>query len=121
MPPACLPTGTIPAGAPAATAAPRSVDVFWQVLADAGADVILNGHDHTYERLADDGMRQFVVGTGGDRCIPSRSRRCPRPRSRSRPLPMGCCGSPSVPGAYEWEFLALGDSGFTDAGSGDCG
>src|SRR5215471_6240769 len=48
---------------------------FWQILYNAGVDVILNGHDHLYERFApqtpdgirDDarGIRQFTVGTGG--------------------------------------------------------
>ena len=47
---------------------------FWDALQDAGADVILVGHDHLYERFApqapdgsafDGGIRQFTVGTGG--------------------------------------------------------
>ena len=47
----------------------------WKVLYDAGADVVLAGHDHTYERFAPQnpkarptrsaGSAQFVVGTGG--------------------------------------------------------
>jgi hypothetical protein len=47
----------------------------WQLLYDAGAELVLSGHDHDYERFAlqdadgrrDEarGMRQFVVGTGG--------------------------------------------------------
>ncbi len=52
-----------------------SVQPFWQALYDYGADVVLNGHDHTYERFAlqnpsggadpTRGIREFVVGTGG--------------------------------------------------------
>jgi acid phosphatase type 7 len=48
---------------------------FWQTLFESGADVILVGHDHIYERLAPlnpqgqidarRGIRQFTVGTGG--------------------------------------------------------
>ena len=48
----------------------------WQILYNHGADVILNGHDHRYERLAridpnDNkdlayGMRPIIAGTGGD-------------------------------------------------------
>ena len=48
----------------------------WQALYDYGADVILNGHDHDYERFAPqtptgvrdnvNGIREFVVGTGGN-------------------------------------------------------
>ena len=47
----------------------------WSTLAKAGAEVILNGHDHLYQRFAPldasghinrvRGMREFVVGTGG--------------------------------------------------------
>jgi acid phosphatase type 7 len=48
---------------------------FWRALYRAGADVVLVGHDHDYERFAAQtpagradparGIRQFVVGTGG--------------------------------------------------------
>ena len=48
---------------------------FWDALYQAGADVVLNGHDHNYERFAPQnpsgqpdptqGIREFVVGTGG--------------------------------------------------------
>jgi hypothetical protein len=47
---------------------------FWKALYDFRADVILNGHNHNYERFAlqdpyrspvPDGIREFVVGTGG--------------------------------------------------------
>jgi len=51
------------------------MQAFWQVLYDAGADVILSGHEHNYERFAPQtpdgtadparGIREFVVGTGG--------------------------------------------------------
>jgi hypothetical protein len=41
-------------------------DAFWNALAAAGADVVLFGHDHDYERMDPiDGIRPFVVGTGG--------------------------------------------------------
>ena len=52
-----------------------SVDPFWQLLYADGADVVVNGHDHDYERFApqdpngvedrERGIRQFVAGTGG--------------------------------------------------------
>jgi 3',5'-cyclic AMP phosphodiesterase CpdA len=47
----------------------------WKLLADAGAELVLSGHDHDYERFAPQdadgrldparGIRQFVAGTGG--------------------------------------------------------
>ena len=58
-----------------------TVAPFWNVLYDAGADLILNGHDHDYERFApqdpngnrdkDHGIVEIVVGTGGGRCAAS--------------------------------------------------
>ncbi len=38
----------------------------WNLADAGGVDVVLNGHDHIYERFAPiDGMTQFTVGTGG--------------------------------------------------------
>jgi hypothetical protein len=43
-----------------------AVEPLWEALADAGAELVVNGHDHNYERFALlDGMREVVVGTGG--------------------------------------------------------
>jgi hypothetical protein len=47
---------------------------FWRELYAAGADIVINGHDHSYQRttLVDPwgtptpgGLREFIVGTGG--------------------------------------------------------
>ena len=53
----------------------RTMRDIWQALYDAGADLVLAGHDHDYERFAPQdadgkadpvrGIREFVVGTGG--------------------------------------------------------
>ena len=60
----------------------------WVDLYAAGADIVLNGHDHNYERFAKqnasgvakaDGVREFVVGTGG------RALRAVRSDSRQQP------------------------------------
>ncbi len=54
-------------------AAPRtggttSVEPFWALLAADGAEVVLNGHEHNYERFgAQRGITEFVIGTGGRR------------------------------------------------------
>lgn len=100
----------------------------WQILFAAGADMILVAHDHDYERFAPlndqgkldraQGMRQFVVGTGGATLTPFRFR---RPDSEG--------GSNSVHGVlklvlkkngYEWEFLPTVPGGFTDRGASFC-
>jgi calcineurin-like phosphoesterase family protein len=50
-------------------------DYFWQTLRAAHADIVLNGHIHTYARFAPQdasgnadpgGVREFIVGTGGE-------------------------------------------------------
>ncbi len=51
------------------------VQPLWQALYEAGAEVVLNGHERLYERFAPQdpagrpdpqhGLRQFIVGTGG--------------------------------------------------------
>jgi hypothetical protein len=56
------------------SAMPSGVKAFWVDLYAAGADVILNGHEHNYQRYAkqdpsgqaaERGIREFIVGTGG--------------------------------------------------------
>ena len=51
------------------------VGPLWTALYSAHADIVLNGHDHLYERYAQqdpsgvaaaNGIREFVVGTGGE-------------------------------------------------------
>ena len=50
-----------------------SVQLLWQALADRGADLVLSGHDHHYERFEpkDGGLVQYVVGTGGRSLYPA--------------------------------------------------
>jgi acid phosphatase type 7 len=54
--------------------ADRGIDALWDRAVRRGVDVVLNGHDHNYERFArlgangkprPNGTREFVVGTGG--------------------------------------------------------
>jgi hypothetical protein len=53
---------------------PSGARAFWDDLYSAGADIVLNGHEHNYQRYAKqdpagqavaNGVREFVVGTGG--------------------------------------------------------
>jgi len=66
----------------------RTMQNVWRILDEMGVDVVINGHDHHYERFnaqdadrnADpNGIVEFVVGTGGiglrDEEIPPRNRR----------------------------------------------
>jgi hypothetical protein len=108
-------------GAHGGTTAVRGL---WELLYAAGADVILSGHDHDYERFApqdpwgnrDDafGLRQFVVGTGG---AGLRSRASQEPHSEVFASAHGVLRLTLRPGAYEWAFVPVAGGTFTDAGT----
>ena len=99
----------------------------WSALQDAGADVVLVGHEHGYERLAPlsarglvdpaRGIRSFVVGTGG------RSHygfRAPIPGSEVRDASsFGVLELTLGDGRYAWRFRSAVGS-FADAGSASC-
>jgi hypothetical protein len=104
------------------------VQPFWQALYDYGADVVLNGHDHTYERFAPQnpsgradpnrGIRQFVVGTGG-----AGLSRFPtiRPNSEARNnTTWGVLKLILRPTSYDWEFIPVAGQTFRDSGTGNC-
>ena len=85
---------------------------FWDVLYAAGADLVLNGHDHDYERFApqdpagnaDDerGIMQLIVGTGG---AEPREFEDPVPNSRVRSSPPTASSSSALDQAgWRWQF-----------------
>jgi acid phosphatase type 7 len=91
----------------------------WRTLARAGADVVLAGHDHHYERFAPlDGIRSFVVGTGGRSTYPV-LRRLPRSQVVNFTT-YGVLRLALRPDGYDWRFLAVPGSSFTDGGSAGC-
>ena len=96
-----------------------AVDGFWQDLRQAGADIVLSGHDHTYERVEVDGVREFVVGTGGRSLYQFQKPALPQTEARSDDA-YGLLWLSLGEGSYSWEFLGLGSSGFTDSGTGTC-
>jgi 3',5'-cyclic AMP phosphodiesterase CpdA len=98
---------------------------FWQILYEAGADIVLSAHDHTYERFApqdpegfpdnEHGIRQFVAGTGGAR--PSAFVNI-GPNSEARLATLGVLKLTLSGSGYDWEFISV--SGPGDSGSGSC-
>jgi hypothetical protein len=99
----------------------------WQALYDAGADVILNGHDHDYERFAlqdpqgnrdDAGIREFVVGTGG-RSLYQAQRRSAHSEVLDR-ADFGVLALTLRPTGYDWRFLNASGGGVLDSGTGAC-
>ncbi|MEO5577180.1 MAG: metallophosphoesterase [Gaiellaceae bacterium] len=93
--------------------------VLWSTLARAGADVVLAGHDHHYERFAPiGGIRSFVVGTGGRSRYPVLSR---LPKSVvANDTTDGVLRLTLRAGGYDWRFLAVPGSSFRDGGSARC-
>jgi len=96
------------------------VQPFWDVLVQAGADVILNGHDHDYEHVAADGVDQFVVGTGGRSLYRFEGSALPTTVVRHDGS-YGVLRLTLGEGSWDWRFLALGTTDFADSGTGDCG
>jgi alkaline phosphatase len=105
----------------------RSVDGLWRTLAGAGADIVLNGHDHDYERfdpLAADGspdpsgIREFVVGTGGAGLRPF-VRRVPSSAFRDA-TDHGVLALTLSAVGYDWAFLKTPDGTVVDRGAGSC-
>lgn len=91
----------------------------WKALARARADVVLAGHDHTYERFRRiDGMRQFVVGTGGKSHY-----RIERPLPRSAAHDdetFGVLVLDLRPRGYSWRFVPVAGASVRDAGWDVC-
>jgi acid phosphatase type 7 len=105
------------------------VDAYWDLLYQAGVDVVLTGHDHDYERFApqDDqgradperGLREFVVGTGGFSHYPFPG--VPIANSEVRNASsFGVLVLTLYEDRYEWQFLPAAGQAFTDSGTTAC-
>lgn len=100
---------------------------FWQMLYEAGADVVIAAHDKVYERFApqdpdgrpdpERGIRQFTVGTAGEGFYRFTS---VRPNSEVRQnATHGVLRLRLTADGYEWAFLPV-DGPFSDAGAARC-
>jgi hypothetical protein len=97
----------------------------YSLLEAGSADIIVNGHDHVYERFArqtvdgrpsDRGIRQFVVGTGGAELYRFVTT---APNSEARVAQFGVLRLTLQPNAYRWEFV-LTNGGLGDSGTDTC-
>ncbi len=100
----------------------------WQALYDNNADVVLNGHDHDYERFGPQtptggydrarGIREFVVGTGGASLYPFVSIK-PNSVVRNNNT-WGVLKLTLHATSYDWQFMPVLGGTFTDSGSAEC-
>ena len=112
------PNGTINDGA--------GSKVLWSTLMEFGVDVVLNGHDHEYERFAPqdqdgrptvNGVREFVVGTGGAHAYTPQSL---KPNSEFRASNIyGILRLNLFATSYHWDFHT-GVNTIIDRGDGAC-
>lgn len=105
------------------------VKPLWEILYHAGADVVINGHDHDYERFApqdpngkadpEHGIREFVVGTGGK----NSHRLFARIQLNSEAHNADTFGVLKLTlhsKSYDWQFIPQEGKTFSDSGTGNC-
>ena len=104
----------------------RSV-TFWQILYQYGAEVIVSGHRHQYERFAPQtptgaasskGIREFVVGTGGAALV-GFSTVAPNSQVRNSST-YGVLKLTLHPSSYDFGFVPIAGQSFRDSGSASC-
>lgn len=106
----------------------EDVTALWDALYADGVELVLSGHDHTYERFApqdpagnadpERGIVQLVVGTGG---APLRQFEAIQPNSAARSASAhGVLELTLYPDGYDWEFIPIEGDDFADIGTASC-
>jgi hypothetical protein len=101
----------------------------WLALQDHGVELVLAGHEHNYERFAPQdadgqpdaarGVREFVVGTGGNDVLYGFGPTDPDSEVRENDS-YGVLELTLHPRGYNWRFLPAAGATFTDEGSEVC-
>jgi hypothetical protein len=101
---------------------------FWEQLHAAGVELVVNGHEHSYERFRPldpegrpeptGGIREFVVGTGGAD-LRGFDREDPNSEVRDGST-HGVLELTLDVGMFSWRFVPVAEGGFADSGSGTC-
>ena len=100
----------------------------WRDLYEAHADLVVAGHEHSYERFSPQdpdgnlnqktGIREIVVGTGGRSHDPLGAA---LPNSVVRNFEtFGVLKLTLWPDRYTWEFIPVNAEGFRDSGEASC-
>jgi hypothetical protein len=105
-----------------------SLKTFVTILYNAGADVIVTGHNHIYERFYPQdpagvanlsrGIRHFVVGTGGGPLLPMKAK-TPNLEVRQN-WAHGLLKLKLYRTSYQWEFVPVSGKFWKDSGSTNC-
>lgn len=105
---------------------------WWSLLYQYKADIVANGHNHNYERFdqidpleqaAADGIREFVVGTGGapgDGYSYADHPLDPNEAVRNQTAVYGVLKLTLSANGYGWDFLPAAGYTFTDSGASTC-
>lgn len=103
------------------------MQAIWNILYDAGAEFVVAGHEHSYERFTpmdktgqsvSTGLQEFVVGTGGSSHT-GFGTALPASRVRNSTT-YGVLKLTLSTGNYAWQFVPIAGSTFTDSGSRSC-
>ena len=106
-----------------------AVAPWWRVAYANGVDVILNGHDHDYERfarkrpsgkVASDGIREFVVGMGGIGTRPFGSAKSGSQKRITGNANWGVLHLELNARSYAWDFVDADSGNTLDTGSSNC-
>jgi acid phosphatase type 7 len=107
----------------------RVVASWWRTAYANGVDVILNGHDHDYERfarkrpsgkIATDGIREFIVGMGGIGTRPFGPAKSGSQKRITGNDNWGVLHLELHRDAYRWRFVDADSGNRLDAGSTRC-
>ena len=103
---------------------------FWEVLYEHGVEFVMGGNDHHYERFAPqtptetwtstDGIRQFVVGTGGRFLRPVSRHAAAQQRDTRNARLTGSCASACWTEATSGSSCPVEGGTYTDSGSAAC-
>jgi len=99
----------------------------WELMYDAGVEIVLGGHNHLYQRwapqdahgnAASDGVVQFTVGTGGRSLYPYGFGSMPENLVTTQNKSFGLLKLTLHRDSYDYEWVTLpGDAPFADAGA----
>jgi hypothetical protein len=101
----------------------------WEALYAGNAEIVINGHDHDYERFAPQdpygaadqkrGIREFVAGTGGNPSHRSFADAAANSEVRNADT-FGALKLTLHPQSYDWQFVPIAGRTFTDSGTDTC-